>query len=405
MKVGLSIGCPQPTDGGGYTFIVELLRALARRQGAHGHDFVLCHENCAPVAAMFPQMAAIDLIARKAGVLSAAERAFEKLPPFVARGYRRLFNVPTPPSWEDRICIAEGIQFVFRLTPWSSGLSHVPYGTVSWDLQHRTSPWFPEVGQRATWTYREAYLAPLLQRASLICTGTHEGRREIETYYQVPTSRIKVLPMPVPAFALAAADAPADSSALHRLGVPADYIFYPAQFWAHKNHVVVLEACKRVRDRTGWNLGVVFTGADKETLSYVCDYAARLGLAPHCRLLSFVERPDLIALYKGAHALVFPTFFGPDNLPPLEAFALGCPVVASAVPGSQEQLGEAALRFAPTDEEALAGHVLALRDPATRAEMIARGHAHARAAPTWDDYAAGIVDSLDQFAKVRRAWP
>ena len=39
--------------------------------------------------------------------------------------------------------------------------------------------------------------------------------------------------------------------------------------------------------------------------------------------------PDLVALYRHAFALAYVTFFGPENLPPLEAFGLGCPVVAS----------------------------------------------------------------------------
>jgi glycosyltransferase involved in cell wall biosynthesis len=39
-----------------------------------------------------------------------------------------------------------------------------------------------------------------------------------------------------------------------------------------------------------------------------------------CSTLGFVSHEELSALYKNAVALVFPSFFGPDNLPPLEAF-------------------------------------------------------------------------------------
>jgi glycosyltransferase involved in cell wall biosynthesis len=52
--------------------------------------------------------------------------------------------------------------------------------------------------------------------------------------------------------------------------------------------------------------------------------------------------------------LVFPTFFGPTNIPPLEAFALGCPVAASRIYGMPEQLGGAALFFDPRSEEEMA---------------------------------------------------
>ena len=46
------------------------------------------------------------------------------------------------------------------------------------------------------------------------------------------------------------------------------------------------------------------------------------------------------------------SLFGPENLPPLEAMALGCPVVAADVPGAREQLGDAALRVPPIDAAA-----------------------------------------------------
>ena len=59
-------------------------------------------------------------------------------------------------------------------------------------------------------------------------------------------------------------------------------------------------------------------------------------------------------LYTNAFSLVYPSFFGPENMPPLEAFALGCPVIASEVSGAKEQLGNAAILFDPRDENDLA---------------------------------------------------
>src|SRR5262249_4054909 len=158
-------------------------------------------------------------------------------------------------------------------------------------------------------------------------------------------------------FAMAAADLPAKPDVLRRLNVPRTYLFYPAMFWSQKNHAVVLEACKIVRDRTGWDLGVVFTGSDQGNLEYVRSYAGELGLRGACRFLDFVKQDDLAELYKGALCLTFASFVGPDALPPLEAFALGCPVIASALPGTAEQLGDAALLFDPSDEDALASHI------------------------------------------------
>ena len=49
-----------------------------------------------------------------------------------------------------------------------------------------------------------------------------------------------------------------------------------------------------------------------------------------------------------------PTFFGPTNIPVLEAWAFGCPVLTSDIRGVREQVGDAALLADPTSVEAIA---------------------------------------------------
>jgi glycosyltransferase involved in cell wall biosynthesis len=91
-------------------------------------------------------------------------------------------------------------------------------------------------------------------------------------------------------------------------------------------------------------------------------------------------------------------------MPPLEAFALGCPVIAAAGSGSQYQLQDAALLFDPKDERALARHILELRsDPALRARLIAAGRQRADSR-RGDQYIEGLLAVVDEFAAVRRCW-
>lgn len=403
MKVGLFVDGIQTTDGGGYTYVLELLAALHRLQDKGGHDFVICHCDAGDMARLFPGLSTLNLDALRPGVLSPKEKLFRPLPGIVARAFDRLFSVPSKSPCDERIYTREGIQFLIRLVPWHAMTMNLPFGAVLWDLQHRNNPWFPEVSSLAEWEGREANYSRLLRRASIIYTGTVQGQREITAYYQVPAERIEVLPFPTPTFALDAADTPKNPEVLRKLGVPADYLFYPAQFWSHKNHVAVLEACRLIRGQTGWDLGVVFVGSEKGNRSYVESYARHLGLETCTRFLGFIEQADLVQLYKSAFCLAYATFCGPDNLPSLEAFALGCPVVASSVPGAEEQLETAALLYPPADEEALARAILSLREPALREHLIMAGRARA-ARHTWDEYAGGIIRSLNKFAKIRRAW-
>jgi glycosyltransferase involved in cell wall biosynthesis len=186
--------------------------------------------------------------------------------------------------------------------------------------------------------------------------------------------------------------------------VEGDYLFYPAQFWPHKNHVNLLHALRLLRDR-GLDLSLALTGSDKGNLPFIRDTAARLGLTPHVRWLGFVTNDQLISLYRHAAALTYVTFFGPENLPPLEAFAAGCPVVASDVAGAREQLADAALLVDPRRPEEIAAAVERLRaDPTLRAALIERGFERARRS-TPAGFVAAVIAWLDDFEGVRRNWP
>jgi glycosyltransferase involved in cell wall biosynthesis len=405
MKVGLVVEDVSPTDGGGYTFIREVLAALLAVQGSTEHELIVFYRHRSPIAAelLVRGSNAVDLDALRPMVMTFDEQVVRLLPAGLRRVAARLRRSSARPRWDERVYLREGIEFLVHLAPHGGITKDIPYGVTLWDLQHRLNPWFPEVSSIGEWAVRDVAASNLLRRASIIYVGTQEGRRQIEYFYRIPCERIQVLPSPAPEFALAAADAATDPGIVRKLGITNEYLFYPAQFWPHKNHVVVLEACQRIRSQTGWDLGVVFSGTDKGNLQYVRDYARRLGLEHRAVFAGFVDEALLIQLYKNAFCLVYPTFCGPEGLPPMEAFALGCPVVASAIPGAAEQLGNAALFHPAADEHALANAILSLRSTALRKALVAAGRSHATAA-RWNDYARGIIASLDRFAGIRRCW-
>ena len=73
-----------------------------------------------------------------------------------------------------------------------------------------------------------------------------------------------------------------------------------------------------------------------------------------------------------------PTFFGPTNIPQLEAFALGCPVATSRIYGIPEQVGNAAMLFDPTSISEIQTCLVKLwTDDGLCAELVSRGTAHA----------------------------
>jgi glycosyltransferase involved in cell wall biosynthesis len=301
-------------------------------------------------------------------------------------------------------CIREAnVDVVWFLGPGNPPVS-VPYIATVWDLQHRLQPFFPEVSIAGwTWESRERRYQHSLPRATRVITSTKVGKEQIVKFYGVAPENVAVIPLPTPNGA-SSGERVSCTNICARFGLDREFIFYPAQFWPHKNHVNLLMALDILRRNDGLDLDLVLTGADKGNQKYISDLATKLGLTSHVHMLGFVTRDDLEALYRGAVALVYASYFGPDNLPPLEAFKLDCPVAAARVAGVEEQLEDAALLFDPSDPGAIATAVKTLYgDPKLRERLTKRGR-ELGAARTPTQYLEQICIILDEFEKVRRCW-
>jgi glycosyltransferase involved in cell wall biosynthesis len=159
-----------------------------------------------------------------------------------------------------------------------------------------------------------------------------------------------------------------------KLKLPCDYIYYPAQLWMHKNHVTLLKALKIVHKKIP-EIVLVLSGARQNAAGEIFTMIHEMDLDEKVRYLGYVPDSQIPILYKNAKMLVMPTFFGPTNIPTLEAFYYGCPAVISDIPGVTEQTGNAALLFNPRSEHDLAEKILLLlENKQLRAELIQRGY-------------------------------
>jgi glycosyltransferase involved in cell wall biosynthesis len=111
------------------------------------------------------------------------------------------------------------------------------------------------------------------------------------------------------------------------------------------------------------------------------------------KALGYLEDSDLMGLYSNALCLAFPSYYEGFGLPPLEAMALGCPVIVSDRASLPEICGDAALICGADDIEGMAAHIHALStEPGLRDTMIERGYERA-ATFTWER-AAGVVSRV-----------
>ena len=391
------MGSHAPDSGGGYAFQSDMLAAFVLVAGESDHQFVLFSniEHAGAMRRMVQSGNVIVVEMPKPSWLDRLEFMLHRDFSFLRTKWRRAGLL-------QRVASDLGIEYVWFLGS-DCHVLDIPYCAVVWDLQHRTLPWFPEVSHNGEWDARESANAWFLRRAAAVITGTQTGADEIGRFYQVQQALLHILPHPTPAFALETSRSNTDD-VLIRYGIERPYLIYPAQFWAHKNHVNLLHALYQLRMKHSIVVGLVLLGGDKGNRAYCEEIAADLGLSASLYLPGFIPREDLVALYQQAVALTYVSFGGPENLPPLEAFAIGCPVVAADVPGAREQLGDCALYIDPASAADIAMACKQLIDePELRAKQIAAGKTRA-AAWTAQDFVRSVFRILDDFVPIRRTW-
>jgi glycosyltransferase involved in cell wall biosynthesis len=406
LKVGFFFNDPSPHSGGVFTYQQDIFRSFLELAADSRHEFhVICeHDKKEDFSALpgRPSNVHISAMAAPEPPLTPRRR--------VKRFLRRVLGKNNGAREEGpqisraaAVLARNDIEFTWSIGHYEHEAFDVPYITTVFDLQHRLQPFFPEVSLGGLWDIREEFFSRYLRRAAYVITGTEEGRREIENFYRVPAKRIRVIPLPTPSFCFNPPEIDTPSR-LQALGITGRYLYYPAQFWAHKNHANLLHALRLINDGEAEPFQLALVGSDHGNLEHLRSLARNLGIEQQVLFLGFVAREDLTALYQGAFALTYASQFGPDNLPPLEAFAFGCPVIASNYDGAHEQLEDAALYVDALAPESIAAAVRQLlQNPDLRQQMIEKGHIRAR---KWTaaDYVRQIFSILDEFEMVRRCW-
>ncbi len=155
-----------------------------------------------------------------------------------------------------------------------------------------------------------------------------------------------------------------------------EYGYFPANFWPHKNHHMLLTAYSVfIRKNPQYNLHLVFTGALLETNKTIKDAVQQMGLSENVHFLGYLSEDELAAILAGCQFVIFPSLFEGFGIPVAEAMSFGKPVLCSNVTSLPEVGGEAALYFDPRRPEQIVSAMEKIYAEASiREEVVAKGY-------------------------------
>ncbi len=237
------------------------------------------------------------------------------------------------------------------------------------DLQVYARPETHTRGFRAVYRF---ILPRAARRARVLLAVSRSTAAEIEKYFGLPRTAITV----TGGGHEHVLEVPADARLLERHGLRrGGYLLAVSSLNPNKNFAAILRALEIARIR----VPLAIAGAANPRVFA----GVGAGLPPGAVTLGRVNDGELRALYENALGFVYPSFYEGWGLPPGEAMALGCPVVASITTSLPEVCGEAAIYCDPADDASIARALQRLVEDAPLRQKLAELGRTQAAKHTW----------------------
>lgn len=204
---------------------------------------------------------------------------------------------------------------------------------------------YPSEYPRQQYYFRH-YVPAVLRASRAVIVISESTRRDLLRFYDVAPEKIHVV--------LSGYDAERfipEGPAIEP--GPEPYLLYVGNVMPHKNLGRLMEAFALVVRRLPAHLVLRGWGRPRHVRALQQRIAA-LGLEGRVDWRPYAEDEELIALYRGARALVLPSLHEGFGLTALEAMACGTPVVAAGVSSIPEVVGDAGVLVDPLDSESIA---------------------------------------------------
>ena len=202
---------------------------------------------------------------------------------------------------------------------------------------------------------RKEHQKTILVNSDIAVFSSLDAEKDFERLYPKSKAQQFVLP-----FAVTHPDFSNENikDLLVKYNLPQEYFFASNQFWAHKNHIVILKAVKLLKDK-GVDVVVAFSGKERDyrnldNFNLLKTYINNNKLEDNIKFLGFIDRTEQLCLLKGSIAIIQPSLFEGWSTVVEDAKALNKFIILSNLAVHQEQINENVDFFEPNKEEVLA---------------------------------------------------
>ena len=247
-------------------------------------------------------------------------------------------------------------------------LRRIKFTSTVLDVCHRDFQNFDEVKGKVFF-FREYLNKKVLPLSSLVITESVELKKKIIKFYKINPDKIISI-VNIPSKLICSNNKISSNMIKKKYNIKSDFYFYPAQFWSHKNHILLLKVAAKLKE-TKNNVNFVFCGRDKGTLSFIKKKILDFKIEKNIKILDYVPDNEIFALYSICKALIMPTYFGPTNIPPVEAWSINIPVIYSSLHKNHGK--NAAIYFNPKSVTQLINAILKLNNKRISKKLINNG--------------------------------
>jgi glycosyltransferase involved in cell wall biosynthesis len=231
-----------------------------------------------------------------------------------------------------------------------------PYSSAAWipDFQHK---YLPDNFTAIDLIERDQLFQRFAKHATQIVVSSESAKSDLFKFFPNSLNK-KVQVLSFAAFPLASWYIDNPEQIVEKYNLPAKYFLVSNQFWQHKNHDVVFQAMKVLRDR-GVQINIVFTGKlddfrDPRYIQNIFKTIDEFQLANQVHLLGLIPKVDQVQLIRTCIAMIQPSLFEGWSTVVEDARCFGKRIALSDLPVHLEQNPPDVLFFARSDPAQLA---------------------------------------------------